>query len=273
MAEHENRQNEKALKLRRLDIPVYLEGDYGPWRIERVIKPGNQWGYATGPKDEARYSRLLNVNRQIASTSRAAIEAHALAVESARGVVVLMGLKMGLVLHNIAKKEEVTQVFAVDADPDIIKMIEGHADEMKWPGMDKVHFVQSVPQEFDRKTLSSYGARDVPDFFYADLWAGFELEGNSLSEINTRTTRLLAGPLQPMTVGFWGQELAFIDYCMTVAVPPVTRGDQLNLDHFDSWCLKSDMNLQHRSNDYIQHCLVCWTNNNQRREWERGGEI
>lgn len=253
------------MNLTRLEVPNLSPGDYGPWRIvdHADASPTGEdveayeCGYATGPQWEPAFKVLKSDAYDHSSTSRFHREAGAVHLLSARGTVVLCGLNTGMLLHNIAKKEEVEAVMVVESDTHLMEMVQDNAASHDWPGMEKVRFILGDPQHLRMRDLSPITAS--PMFLCVDYFA----PGNW--KVAQEHARKIASELNPRMVSFCGQELALMEWAKK-------RGDDLqrmDLDKFDIWCLELDMVMQHRSMDYLRYALVVQLNQTAYRQARR----
>lgn len=258
---------EIKLRLNRLQIPEYTFGEYGDWTLRPChVSEGPaevfDWGYATGPQWEPAFPVLTDAEgRRWMSANRLEQESQATHLASAHGTVVVCGVGIGMYLYNVVQKSEVQRVFAVDLDQTVIDMVRQNAERHGWPEFQKVVFLQGDARLLTRRDLSLHGVQSESDFVYVDIWP-------TLADKNTVVdSRTIAANLNPRAAGFWGQELALLDWATEVRDPPVQDPDQLTLDNFDEWCLALDMVMQIRSVDYLRYALVCWLNQKARVEY------
>lgn len=254
------------MHLERPAVPDYVAGEYGPWTLGKVHDALEQaeifeWGYATGPQWEPNYW-VLRDREGIPwmSTNRLERESHAVHVASARGTVVACGVGLGLFVYNVAQKSNVERVFAVDVSEHVIEMLERCAVDCRWPNWYKVQFIHKDAMQLTRTDLSRHGCQNEPDFLYVDVWP---VLGHPDVVTDTQT---VVRNVRAKSVGFWGQELELIRWAMR---EQELDPNQLNLDHFDAWCLHLDMVMQVRSLDYLRFALVVAINQHGKTNYPR----
>ena len=241
--------------LDRLRVPEYPEGEHGPWTLSYAPgEAGNCWGYVTGPQMERSYPILSRDGRTWMTGARKETESHAVHAQFATGTVVVCGVGLGLFIHNVISKPDVVRVFAVDQDPHIIRMVRDLSHSQRWPGRGKVIWMEKNALDVSRTDLSRHGFQEVPDYLYVDIWP-------ELADRRTiPDTQRIASQLSPRVAGFWGQELALMTWARYHRIPTIPDLNDVDLDHFDEWCLWLDMVQQHRSTDYLNMCRVIFQN-------------
>ena len=176
-------------------------------------------------------------------SSRRELESQAVHLKYARGVVVMCGVGMGIMLYNLCMKPDVSLVVAVDSDPGVIEWVRGLSAE--WLGADKIRWLVGDALNLDRTALSRHaGVQDVADYLYADIWSVLGAE-RAAQDVAAIQSRLLA-----RSVGWWGQEIDFVMWAKDSGF----EWDMVDLDAFDLWCLDIDMVLHERSSKYIRYC-------------------
>ncbi len=105
------------------------EGSRGPWRIERFTVDRMDFHAAVRgrgiPVGET-YTRLMRGNILVMSDTPAEQRDHFEAVYQAKGVCLLNGLGIGMVLKNILLKAVVTEVTVVEISQDLIDLVSPH---------------------------------------------------------------------------------------------------------------------------------------------------
>jgi len=184
------------------DLPEYRCGTYGAWTLKH--KPGDslERGYFTGTDTEPPGYYLVRNGDIWMSTSRLERESHAVHLKHARGNVVVCGIGMGMYLYNIAAHPLVEQIIAVDIDAEIIDLVQQATDFQTWPGKSKIRFVNKDAMQL---TAGDIGMEQV-DYLYVDIWP--EL-GNPRAVAQTQAIQAV---VNARTVGWWGQEIDFIDW-------------------------------------------------------------
>lgn len=116
----------------RVSVP---EGSAGAWRIERFVITPESARYenmlAAVRHESARYepgtyTRLLCGRTLIMSDTPDEIKEHLSAIRHARGVCLINGLGLGVVLNGMACKPEVELVIAVEISPEVIELVAPH---------------------------------------------------------------------------------------------------------------------------------------------------
>jgi hypothetical protein len=180
------------------DVPHYRPGAYGDWQLVE-LPASRQYGYFTAPRHEESYYGLVRDGQTWMSTSRMERESHAFHVSVARGRVMVCGVGMGMILYNLCRLDRVSQVLAVDIDPNVIAFLQQATDFGAWPGRDKIRFLCC-----DARQLSAEaGGPDPLDHLYVDIWPDL---GTAEAVIETRQIQSVVCAKR---VGYWGQEIDF----------------------------------------------------------------
>jgi hypothetical protein len=108
-------------------------------------------------------------------------------------------------LYNIAAQERVEQIVAVDLDPAVIDLVQNATNFQTWPGRGKIRFVS---KDALKLTPADIGPEPV-DYLYVDIWP--EL-GDPQAVAQTQA---IQSAVNARTVGWWGQELDFIEWLYT----------------------------------------------------------
>jgi hypothetical protein len=182
--------------------PDYSCGKYGKWSLRQKIGNSQARGYFTGFGNEPPGFYLVRDGDIWMSTSRLERESHAVHMKYARGNVVMCGVGMGMFLYNIANLDQVDRIVAVDLDPCVIDLVRNATHFESWPGRDKIRFVNRNAMEL---TPADIGLEPV-DYLYVDIWP--EL-GNPDAITQTQAIQSV---VKAATVGWWGQEIDFIDW-------------------------------------------------------------
>ena len=124
-----------------VDVP---EGKSGVWRVERftvsaddirlhnlrcAIKPG----MGNRMMKEGAYTRLVRGSEIVMSDTHAEKRDHIAPVRMAKGVILLNGLGLGMVLNACLLKPEVEQAIVIEASDDVIALVADHY-KGKFPG-------------------------------------------------------------------------------------------------------------------------------------------
>ena len=188
------------------DLPAYRDTAVGTWRLRRHGM-ASVTGYASGSTFEPLRHVLYQGRIAWMSTSLMEQESHAPHVHAARGTVVVAGLGMGMFAHAVALKPEVERLVVIERDPTVIALLQEATDQAAWPGHEKLTFLQADALAPDILAQLSSACAAPIDYFYADIWptlAAKEAPGQMISMVRA---------LQPQAAGWWGQELAFGQWC------------------------------------------------------------
>jgi hypothetical protein len=185
--------------------PSYCCGKYGAWTLKKKAGHSYERGYFTGLGDEPPGYYLVRGGDIWMSTSRLERESHAVHLKYARGNVVVCGVGMGLYLYNIASRDQVQRIVAVDLDPSVIELVRNATRFESWPGRGKIRFVNRDALELSALDI---GLEPV-DYLYVDIWP--EL-GNPQA---LPQTQAIQSVVKAATVGWWGQEIDFIEWLFT----------------------------------------------------------
>lgn len=180
------------------DVPGYVPGSYGSWRLVE-LPASRQYGYFTPPQQEQAYYGLVRDGQTWMSTSRMERESHAFHLSVARGRVMVCGVGMGMILYNLCRLDRVSRVLAVDIDADVIDFLRRGTDFADWPGRQKIRFLQSDA----RKLAAEQIGPEPVDHLYVDIWPDL---GTAEALIETRQIQSV---VRAKRVGYWGQEIDF----------------------------------------------------------------
>ncbi len=248
-----------------IDAPVLRSGTRHDLTIKKCADQQGgkvmRYGYDTMMCWEDRYLSLIDNGHVLATTSLAARQSRAVAARSAHGTVVVHGLGLGIFLRHVITLPEVSRVFAVDADWNVLSLNE---DGVRGKcGGDKVEFIHGHPIDLTRGTLATkYGHLDTVDFLYVDTWSpDYDMGYHRVQEVRDAVEGLF-----PFVTWFHGQEIAMVDWMRNHRSPPLWDLSRMSLDHFDEWCIHVGMTLGHRSNAYLDHAKTCWSVQRTRRD-------
>lgn len=249
-------QTGEARTLPRLRVPTgHTVGQHGRWELCRTPSHclGNnqgrhgrlERGYWSGVGWEPTYLSLKLKGVPWMSMSLRERQSQAVQLKFARGNVVMCGVGLGLLLYNLCLKPEVLSVIAVDRDADIINMVKRAS--RKWDHVDKIKWVHGDALDLERSILSRIsGVQAVPHYLCVDIWKDLGAD-EAVADVQKIQSIVLA-----RSVGWWGQEVDFVDWCMREHIPR----ERVDLDAFDRWCLSMDMCVHERSAEYINYCFV-----------------
>ena len=185
--------------------PDYQCGDYGRWTLKVKPDESRERGYFTRFDVEPPGYYLVRDGNIWMSTSRLERESHGLHLKHASGNVVVCGVGMGMYLFNIAALERVQQIVAVELDAAVIDLVKNATGFESWPGREKIRFVNKDALDL---TPADIGLDSV-DYLYVDIWP--EL-GNPQAIAQTQAIQAV---VKAKTVGWWGQELDFMEWLYT----------------------------------------------------------
>ena len=182
--------------------PGYACGAYGGWTLREKSYDSRARGYFSDMDVEPPGHFLERDGDVWMSTSRLERESHAIHVKHATGNVVVCGVGMGMYLYNIAALERVERIIAVELDSAVIDLLHNATGFETWPGKEKIRFVN---KDALKLTPADLGTNPI-DYLYVDIWP--EL-GNPDAIVQTQAIQSV---VKAKTVGWWGQELDFIEW-------------------------------------------------------------
>lgn len=117
------------MEITQINVP---DGERGPWKVStfkiteeqakldqlRSAMHGNRRGVYPGT-----YKQLTRHGQVIMSNTHAECRDHKYFVHMAKGIVLINGLGLGVVLTEILAKEDVTEVTVVEKDADVISLV------------------------------------------------------------------------------------------------------------------------------------------------------
>lgn len=189
--------------------PAYTSGVFGGWTLVRKPAESRELGYYSGLDVEPPGHYIVHGGDIWMSTSRLERESHALHLKHARGRVVVCGVGMGMFLFNIALLPQVTEIIAVDRDPAVFDLVRKGAGFEKWVGGDKIRFLHRDMMEL---TAADLGPAPI-DYLYIDIWP--ELG----DPVALQQTQAVQKVVKAKAVGWWGQELDFVEWAYRRATP------------------------------------------------------
>lgn len=220
--------------------PDYQCGDFRGWTLKFKAEETVERGYFTGFGAEPPGYYLENDGDVWMSTSRLERESHAVHLEHARGTVVVCGVGMGMYLYNIAGRPEVDRIVAVDRDAAVFDVVRDGTGFDTWAGRDKIRFVQ---KDALRLTPDDVGA-DPVDYLYVDIWPEFG-DPSAVSQ-----TRAIQDVVRARTVGWWGQELDFVEWAFQHRPP----GHEVDVDDLHEFVAATGLPIEEKSAAYVQGC-------------------
>lgn len=142
------------------------EGILGDYRVERfyVDKPDIHSMLRGRGVPKGEYTRLMRCNTVVMSDTPAEMRDHMFAVHRATGSCLINGLGIGMVLHNILKKDEVTDITVVEISQDVIDLVSPNYTD------DRITFVCADALEYKPPKNKKYGMvwHDIWDYICAD---------------------------------------------------------------------------------------------------------
>lgn len=194
-----------------LCVPIYRPATLGNWSLKKV-KQIAQFGYFQDWQGRGDIDALFYDEQTWMSSARDEVDSQAPHVAAAFGHTVLMGAGMGIALYNLLAKPDVTRLTLIERDPLVIDLLRQATDFEAWPGIKKLHI-----QIGDALT---YMPDQPVDHLYADIWAT-PGEPRSLSDMQA-----IQANVQADQVGWWGQELLFLDWLM---------GETPTVEKYSAW--------------------------------------
>ena len=182
--------------------PKYQCGEYGKWSLEFKADETFERGYFSSWNAEPPGHYIVKEGHVWMSTSRLEMESHAVHLNDAEGTVVMCGIGMGMFLFNIAAKPSVKKIIAVDLDHAVMDLVRNATGFNSWAGRDKVVFVHKNALELTRADLGN----SPIDYLYVDIWPELG-DPATISQ-----TQAIQAVVKARKVGWWGQELDFIEW-------------------------------------------------------------
>ena len=188
-------------------VPPYVPAQFGRWRLTQLpdtIIAGYFTAQAYSARNFALQKRHPTLKKKWEtwmSVTPMELESHMIPVDAATGYTVIAGLGMGLAVHNICRKPEVTKVTVLEKDPQVINLFRRFALPETWDGWEKVEIIQADALNWKP---------DQPvQFLYADIWKHVG------SRYALPFTKRMCSNIQPERVAYWTQEFDFVEYCAT----------------------------------------------------------
>jgi hypothetical protein len=180
-----------------ITLPSYKEGNYGEWKLRQA--KGYDFGYWSewGREDDTLYS-LSKQSTTWMSTSRMERESHEFHLADRTGTVVVAGIGLGMYLNSVAKIDAVTNVHAVEIDPEIISLLTAATDISEWEHCSKIQI-----HNFDAMAIPRDVIPPQVDYLYVDIWP---VLGDKRAIKNTRH---IQDRVRAKYVRYWGQETDF----------------------------------------------------------------
>lgn len=124
------------------------------------------------------------------------IESQELCFKYAYGCVVIMGLGLGWIAINTAMKKEVSKVYVIEIDKNVIDIFyeSGALDDLPGEIREKIEIIHSDALKWKKN-------EEKINFLYADIWKNL-LEEQTIDEL-----KIMNQNLSPEVIYFWGQEL------------------------------------------------------------------
>lgn len=120
--------------------------------IRAMVNPGRQEYIATG-----KYAQLLVGGGVMMSDTQMEQDSNRRVVQAATGNVLIAGLGLGMILHPMAAKPEVTSITVLELSPDVIKLV-GHTVPAKVQVIEADVFTWQPPRGVKYDTI------------YFDIW-------------------------------------------------------------------------------------------------------
>lgn len=183
-----------------LCVPIYRPATLGHWSLKKV-KQVAQFGYFQDWQGQGDIDALYYAEQTWMSNARDEVDSQTPHVAAAFGHTVLMGAGMGIALYNLLPKPDVTRVTLVERDPLVIELLRQSTDFETWPGIGKLRI-----EITDALDYHPYHPDLQVDHLYADIWAT-PGEPRSIPDMQRIQANVRASQ-----VGWWGQELLFLDW-------------------------------------------------------------
>lgn len=187
------------------------EGKSGKWVVERFTVNGMQSFFSgfdpnTGGSNRAvlpgEYTRLVRYGgyfpETVMSDTSAEHKDHAPFIRVAKGNVLIAGLGLGLVLSEVAAKEEVTSITVVENSTDVINLVWPHL-----PCTVKGKTTLIVGDVYDSSTIKKGSGYDYAWF---DIWPS--ICGDNVKEMGLLKTKYRC---KVKTMMFWAERLCKLE--------------------------------------------------------------
>ena len=210
-----------------LRVPIYRSATLGHWSLKKV-KQVAQFGYFQDWQGQGDINALFYNEQTWMSDARDEVDSQTPHIATATGHTVLMGAGMGIALYNLLTRPEVTRVTLVERDPLVVELLRQSADFERWRGSEKLRIEIADALDY---------VPDAPvDHLYADIWAT-PGEPRSIPDM-----QLIQGNVCAHQVGWWGQELLFLDWL---------AGEFPTLENYRAWAEQLGLPLIEQNNpDY-----------------------
>jgi hypothetical protein len=181
-----------------LFFPDYRDGARGAWNVRMVSLAASRgyWGQVYPGLNTAILGRVGAEGRESwMSLLPSEIESQVIGLRAARGHTAVLGLGMGWLAANVALRPEVERVTVVEADPDVIAIVEamGVMAQLSEAARRKVTIV--------RGDALSWRPDGPVDTLQADIWLKF-VEDRKLAD-----AQRMQANIEARSVYFWGQEM------------------------------------------------------------------
>ena len=207
-----------------LRVPIYHPAALGPWSLKKV-KQVAQFGYFQDWQGQGDIDALYYAEQTWMSNARDEVDSQAPHIAVAFGHTVLMGAGMGIALFNLLPRSEVTRVTLIERDPLVIELLRQSTNFETWPGIEKFRI-----EITDALTYLP----DLPvDHLYADIWAT-PGEPQAIPDMQ----RIQAN-VRARRVGWWGQELLFLDWL---------AGESPTVENYSDWANELGLPLIEQGN-------------------------
>jgi hypothetical protein len=220
--------------------PNYCCGTYGNWSLEEKFGDSFERGYFTGFDVEPPGHYLVNDGDIWMSTSRLERESHAVHLKHAKGNVVVCGVGMGMFLFNIASQPMVDRIVAIDLDANVINLVRHATHFESWLGREKIRFVNKDALKLNPADI---GLEQV-DYLYVDIWP--EL---GMAEAVAQT-QMIQSVVKGQKVGWWGQEINFIDWLC----PHKPQGHLPGISDLVDFMQAIGLPIEEQSAAYVRAC-------------------
>jgi hypothetical protein len=185
-----------------LDYPAYEEAALGRWKIFQaptIAVPVAAYFTTVAAMPAANWVLMKNHTVWMSLTPME-MQSQGYHARLAAGHVVVMGLGMGALVFNLLQNPRVTKITVCELEPEVVELLKMAAPWFA-QACQSGHLEIHVGDAFEFKIKGG-----IPDLLLVDIWAGM---GNSRSESDVlRITQNVPA----RTVGWWGQELAIVDW-------------------------------------------------------------
>ena len=189
----------------------YAPASVGDWVIRRRLG-GISNSYVARSAVDPDFHVLQHQDTTWMSTALFELESHAFHLQCAGGLVVTAGLGMGMFAAAAAAKPEVDRVIVVEIDDQIIDLVGRRLIPQRPDLSKKIRIIQGNALDYEfMRTIADQAGR--PDLLLNDVYPTVPHEDAP------GDTAQMVEALDPVTAGWWGQELEIALFAQVNEIP------------------------------------------------------